>query len=282
MPLCSSPDLQRLLNKIYDEKGLDFRGYRETSLKRRVDRRLQFSGAKDYADYINLIDQDPEEYTRLLDNLTVNLTEFFRDYESFRVIEEKVLPQIIEKKLQEKTWGLEDKKHNRPSLRIWSAGCATGEEIYSIAIVVHEILGKRIKDIDLTIYGTDIDEGCLIKAKKGEYPREGVQNMDEPRLSKWFFYNGNYKIKDEIKQLIKFLRYDLIKESYFTNIDLIMCRNVIIYFQKHLQEKILLKFHKSLNCNGILWLGTSETLTGRSKEYFAPLYIKDNIFQKMY
>ncbi|MBU0569061.1 hypothetical protein KJ693_09375 [bacterium] len=168
----SSIGLERLLEKIYQERGFDFREYKEGTLTRRLGRRLWARGVKEYDDYARILDQDPGEYEMLFDDLTINVTSFFRDDFVFRTLEEVVLPKLIEKNT-----------NNHKTLQIWSAACATGEEPYSLAILLLEMLGEKIDSWKVNIIATDIDAKALSRAKEGVFASKQVEDI-QPALLK--------------------------------------------------------------------------------------------------
>jgi len=281
-------DLQILIDKIKRDKGFDLSGYKETTLQRRIERRIKFDGAESLDEYLKMIDRDYHLYWRLVSDFFIGVTDFFRDKEIWEVMREKVLPEIIERKLsafsyQPSAKDFKLKAKMKPILRVWSAGCSTGEETYSFAILLHEVLGNSISDFLVYIYGTDIMEDKLEIARKAEYDAEKVEKI-EAGLRKKYFANhmsSKFGMQSDIRQLTRFLKYNLVQDEELRGFDIIICRNVLIYFQKPLQEKVLTMFHRTLNRDGILWLGTAETLSGKALKLFAPIYKNEKIFRKM-
>ena len=260
--------LMQILEKVYEEKGFDFRQYKESSLKRRIQRRLRATKVESYKNYVILIDTDPKEYDKLINILLINVTEFFRDKEAFDIIKNEVLPDIIEKKIESK-------------LKIWSAGCATGEEVYSIAILLSETLGAKRNNFGISIYGTDIDRANLTKAEEGVYKPEIADGkiMDEI-LNKYFDMNSSLRIKDLIKRNCFFKFHDLVLNKPLDDVDLILCRNVAIYFERPLQEKVYMDFYNALNDGGYLFLGKAETLIGPARVKFKIIDKRWKIYKK--
>lgn len=259
-----------LLKRIFKEKGLDLNQYKENCMKRRIDVRLRVTGAQSYLEYIAVLKKDPKEYDRLFDTLTINVTNFFRDRNTYSVIENKVIPELVSSK----------KNQGKKIIRIWSAGCASGEEPYSIAILFHEILKKSIGDFLISIYATDIDEKVLGKAKKAEYETGAVSETDMKIINRYFNQNQNYILKEEIKQMVRFKRHDLISDEPLVHLDIILCRNVLIYFSRDLQVRLFNKFYEGLNRGGYLILGKTESLTGEPVRLFQPVNIEEKIYQK--
>ena len=259
-----------LQKRILKERGLDLGQYKEKCLKRRIDVRLRATGAHTYLDYMAVLKKDPLEYDRLFDTLTINVTNFFRDRSTYRVIEDKVIPELI----------LSKKRKGKRIIRVWSAACASGEEPYSMAILFHKILGKKIKDNLISIYATDIDKKVMEKAKKGEYEAGTLAKVDEKILKRYFNRNRKYNLKEEIKQMVRFKRHDLISDGPLAHLDIILCRNVLIYFSRYQQIRLFDKFYKALNEGGYLILGKTESLAGKPEGLFQPVSIKEKIYQK--
>ncbi len=260
-----------LQKRIFKERGLDLGQYRDKCLKRRIDVRLGATGVHTYSEYMAVLKKDPSEYDRLLDTLTINVTNFFRDKSTYRIIEDKVIPELISSK----------KREGKRIIRVWSAACASGEEPYSMAILFHKILGERIGDYLVSIYGTDIDKKVMEKAKRGEYEAGTVSEVDEKILRRYFNCNLKYNLKEEIKQMVRFKRHDLISDRPLARLDIILCRNVLIYFSRNLQMRLFDKFYKALNEGGYLILGKTESLAGRSAGLFQPVSIRERIYHKI-
>ncbi len=264
-------DFMVLLNRILKVRGLDCRQYRDKCLKRRIAVRMRANNVATYRDYMLVLKKNPSEYDELVDALTINVSSFFRDRGTFGVIQDTVLPQLISSK----------QKHNKKIIRLWSAGCASGEEPYSLAICLRELLGDRIEDFIISIYATDIDEGSLDKARLAEYDGQALRGVEEKRLGRYFTYNGKYTVKREVKELVKFKRHDLISDEPLMHLDVILCRNVVIYFSRDSQEKLFQKFCDGLNPGGYLVIGKTETLTSRASRMFRPIDLKERVYQKL-
>ncbi len=270
-------DIKQLLQKIFEERGFDFRQYKTSMLKRRLARRLTTTGSGTYLDYARRLDTNPEEYKKLFDDLTINVSHFFRNPLTFELLHKVVLPEMIEYK----------QRSMDNTIRIWSAGCAHGEEPYSIAILLIELLGKNLKNYNITIYATDIDTDALENAKNGKYSDDSVVEVKKGLLDRYFHCDGNYRIKEQVKELVDFSYHDLTSEksiapinSVFANFDLILCRNVLIYFSRALQDKVFNKFTKNLNKNGYLVLGEAETRSDDMKNNFVCVDSLNKIYQK--
>lgn len=264
-------ELATLLTKIQMERGVDLSGYKSSTFIRKVDARLQALHIDSLLEYIRFLGQNPAEYDRFIEIVTTNVTEFFRDMRVFKEIERSIIPQIIQYKRQ----------RNNKIIRVWSAGTASGEEAYSLAILFCEQLGPRINDFVLKIYGTDIDHKCLERAKQAEYSFDEVKKMDNTRIAKYFIQaNDKYRLIDGIKEMVTFLHHDLVHDEPLRYMDLVVCRNVLIYFSKDAQVKICAKLSQSLNDCGYLVLGLVESIVGRSKIGFKTLERSLKIYQK--
>ena len=261
-------DMNALLQKTFEERGYDFRDYKKASIARRISKRLYENHLETYEQYMEYLDKHPEEYAKLFDTLLINVTEFFRDPEAWEVLKNDVLPKMIAR------------KNKGEQIRIWSAGCASGEEAYSIAMLLSDQLGDALGEYDVRIYGTDIDEAALNEARKGTYPSARLKNVSPEQLEKYFQREDDtYKVKRNVRQLIAFGRQDLILDAPISHLDLIICRNVLIYFNLELQSRIVIKFHYALNRNGYVFFGKSESLLTGSKLFF-PVNKKWRVFEK--
>ena len=261
-------ELKILLNKIYSERGMDFRDYKQSSLTRRLQKRLDAYNIKSYTDYIKILNKNHDEYNKLFETLLINVTEFFRDPESWEALDKEVFTKIIAS------------KSNGDQIRIWSAGCATGEEPYTLAILLSEKLGESMKDYDIRIYATDIDDGALTEARRGIFSEEKLKNLKPELVAKYFTKeNVFYRINRNIRQLVIFGKQNLVTDAPISHIDLLVCRNVLIYFNSDLQSKLLLRFHYALNKFGFTFFGKSESTLIGSK-LFKLIDKKWRIFQK--
>jgi len=261
---------EKLKEKIHTERGLDVSQYKENYLKRRIAVRTRALQINTYAGYIEFLEKNKNEYNELFDRLTINVTQFFRDPEVFIELENTILPEILENKARLKN-----------SLKIWSAGCSTGEEPYSVAISIEETLTRMNLKIPYKIYATDLDESALKAAKEGIYQEKTMENMAQIRKSKYFSYNnGKYIISNYIKDNIKFINMNLMEPFLEKFFDIILCRNVIIYFTRELQKRVMKFFYDSLAKNGILILGKTETMLIDFRTLFQCINIKERIFKK--
>jgi len=264
-------DLMMLKKIIKTNLGFNSEQYKEAHFKRRIDVRMRSTHAKSYSDYINILNRNPAEYTSLIDALTVNVTNFFRNPETYDAVEKEVLPAIIKSR----------SRNSLKSIRIWSAGCSIGVEAYSIAILLHKLLKQDFNKFNISITGTDIDKASLFKAELGVYTETEVKDVDSKTLDKYFeMKDGRYHVIDELKKITRFKRNDLISGTKLRGFDAIFCRNVTIYFTKELQEILYMNFHESLNEGGFFIMGKTETMIGPAKDVFNPFNTKERIYSK--
>ncbi len=245
----------------------DFKHYKTSTLVRRIQRRMQVLQLNSVASYVERLSSHPDEVEALFKELLINVTNFFRDPEAFLNLKD-VIKTALEKK----------PPHER--FRIWIAGCSTGEEAYSIGILVKEALAELSLSVEVQIIATDIDETALNVARKGDYPMSIAENISPERLSRFFVRRGGrYHVVKELRELCLFSSHNLINDPPFSQLDLISCRNVLIYLGPHLQKKLIPVFHYALKPSGYLFLGTSETLSAH-KELFRTVSAKYRIAQR--
>ena len=229
-------------NQVHKKFGLDLNSYKEKQLKRRLDNLLIKKKILNYGEFFKVLAGDRKEYHDFLDYLTINVSEFFRDVKMFQVLENKVIPELMTK---------------TNNLKMWSAACSIGAEPYSLAIIMNELSPGKAHKID----ATDLDQSILQKAQQGEYSADAVKNISKERLKKYFLGQDNkYLVKPEIKSKVKYRQHDLLADNYPRGYDLILCRNVTIYFVREAQDKINQQFSNSLNPGGYLFIGGSETI----------------------
>ncbi|MEG3898386.1 MULTISPECIES: chemotaxis protein CheB [unclassified Microcoleus] len=248
--------------------GVDFTHYKQTTLKRRMQRRMLLYKLDRIEDYAKYLQNTPAEVTALYGDVLIHVTSFFRDPESFEALNSKIFPEIVK-----------DKSPKTP-IRIWIAGCSTGEEAYSIAICLLEFLADRTTNLPIQIYATDISESAIAHARSGFYAAGQVADVSPERLHRFFVQvEGGYQIAKPVRELCVFARQNLISDPPFSRMDLITCRNVLIYLGTPLQKKLLPMFHYGLGPGGFLMLGTSETV-GDFAELFALFDKKNKIYAK--
>jgi len=255
--------------RIHKGRGLDVNQYKENYLKRRLAVRMRAVNRHTYLAYDEFLNNNEAEMNILLDRLTINVTQFFRDPEVFVELENTLLPDLLAS-----TGG---------RIKVWSAGCSSGEEPYSVAISISEAAEKSgVKDCPFEVYATDIDEAVLRHALSGKYEGHTLDNIAQARKTKYFRQEGKYySVRDEIKNKVRFLRADLMKPFRENFFDIVLCRNVIIYFTRELQSRVLGFYHAALKDNGILFLGKTETMLSDYRDRFRCINIKERIFRKV-
>lgn len=252
--------MMRLLTKLHEEKGLDFTQYRESSILRRINSRMNRYKTVSCDEYIKILQNNPEEYKELINALTINVTEFFRNPASFNAIDKIVIPRVIYSK----------SINQHKIIRALSCGCSSGDEPYSLAILLLEKLGDARKFFLLNIIGTDIDRDALEEAKNVVYSKNRLNAVSKKLLEEYFDRSNNdeYRLKSHVRNLVKFRYSNIITDTPFLHCDIILCRNLLIYFNKQLQEEVLLKLYECLNPGGFLVLGMVETLVGSAANVF--------------
>jgi len=268
---------RQILALLRINKGTDFTYYKQTTIHRRILRRMVINKNKEPATYLAYLRENREAQDQLYQDLLIPVTTFFRDHDTFDKLCESTLPLIVKN------------KEDNGTIRLWVAGCSTGQEAYSLAICITEYLkanpelyttkGSPSKD-RVQIFASDISEPAIVKARKGIYTKNEVEEVSPGRLKEYFSkFNGGYQLNKEVRELCVFAVHNLLKDPPFGNMDLISCRNVLIYFQPYLQKKALSIFHYALNPKGYLLLGKSET-TGSLPEHFTPVQKGDKLFMR--
>jgi two-component system, chemotaxis family, CheB/CheR fusion protein len=261
-------DFRGLLEKLSARHNFDFREYKEGSLARRIRSRMTQMHVDSFAAYSQFLDANPNEHVSLFNTILINVTGFFRDPEAWTALAEAVIPRLVE-----------DVRESR-TLRIWSAGCSSGEEPYSIAMLLAEHLGEAANSYTVKIYGTDIDEEALTAARHALYRTEQLKDVPDRLVDRYFTREGQlYRFRRDMRRWCIFGSHNLTQAPPLSHIDLLVCRNVLIYFTSELQERILTRFHYSIREDGYLFLGRSESLLARSR-LFTPVQLKWRVFQR--
>jgi chemotaxis protein methyltransferase CheR len=257
---------QKVKRLVQESAGLNCSGYRDEYLKRRFEIRLRATGANTFGKYIIYLRKNPDEFNNLLNDLTINYTNFFRDSDVYLYLEKVLFPKLFQSK---------------NPVRIWSAGCASGEEPYSLAILIHKILGRTIINHPVTIFASDIDKDALSKASLGNYQQRQLTALDQPLIEQFFTKETDcYRVKDFVKQIIHFEQFDLMKTTAHQSLDLILCRNVMIYFSKEGQQHIHMGFYNALRDGGYFITGKSEILSGEPSKRFVTIDNQTRVYQK--
>jgi two-component system CheB/CheR fusion protein len=255
-----SSGINRILIQLRSSTGHDFSLYKKSTLRRRIERRMIVHNIKEIDVYARYLQEHPLEAALLFKELLINVTHFFRDPEAFGLLQGSVLPQLLQNKPKDY------------KIRVWVAGCATGEEVYSIAMLLSEYIEDYRNDFKVQIYGTDLNEDTIAIARAGIYPPNIVQDVSPERLQRFFSKEpgGSYRIKKNIREMVVFAIQNLIKDPPFTKLDLLSCRNVMIYLEAELQNRLLPTFHYALKPGGVLFLSPSESI-GNHTDLFTAL-----------
>ena len=258
-----------LLDTLNRARGFDFSGYKRASLIRRIRKRMQTVGVESYAEYVKVLEREPGEYDHLFNTVLINVTDFFRDGMPWHYLTTQILPRVL------------DGKDRDGSVRIWSAGCATGQEAYTLAMIVAERLGvdeflRRVK-----IYATDIDEEALRYARQGAYTPKEVENVPDDLRERYFDrQNGRFIFKKPLRRCVIFGRNDLVSDAPISKIDLLVCRNTLMYFDSQTQARVVNRLQIALRDGGYLFLGKAESLSTHA-HVFEPVDLKLRIFAKV-
>ncbi|KAB8319061.1 PAS domain-containing protein [Tolypothrix campylonemoides VB511288] len=263
-----NPEFEALLNYLKQKCGCDLTGYKRDSLMRRFRHRMQQLNIENYAHYLQYLQEHPQECSSLDDTIFINFSGFFRDRDAWDYLANQIIPQII------------TRKQPHEKIRVWSAGCASGQEAYTLAMLLAEVLGIEQYLQRVQMFATDVDEDTLKQARPASYSNLEVADIESGLLSKYFEQiEQRYVFDSKIRRTIFFGRHDLTVDAPMSKIDLLVCRNVLIYFQPETQAAVLVRFHFALTDNGFLFLGNSESLTN-NKQIFTPVSLKYRIFAK--
>jgi len=264
----SDPTFEALLVHLKNNRGFDFTGYKRASLMRRVDRRMAQVDVADYTEYLDYLELHAEEFTALFNTILINVTGFFRDGEAWDVLRTEVLP------------GLVAAKTPTEPLRIWSAGCASGEEAYTLAMILAEMMGPGEFRDRVKIYATDVDDEALSHARHGAYTQREMRGVPEELGERYFEPAGaRHVFRKDLRRSVIFGRNDLVQDAPISRIDLLVCRNTLMYFNAETQARILTRFHFALAPRGVLFLGKAEMLLSHSA-LFLPIDVRRRTFRK--
>ncbi len=257
------------LELLNEQAGQDFRAYKRSTLARRISRRINLKQMADANEYLSLLRSDPDECRHLLRDLLIGVTGFFRDPDLWQDLQAEVLEKLVR-----------NVGGSRP-IRVWVPGCSTGEEAYTIAILLHEVMEKLPRRSELQIFATDIDDHALDMARAGCYPASIEQVVSPKRLRKYFVKQGDlYQVRSNIREGIVFTHQDILIDPPFSQLDLLSCRNVMIYIEPEVQRRLIRIFHFALRPDGYLVLGSSETV-GQQVDLFEPIEKRSHIFQRI-
>jgi two-component system, chemotaxis family, CheB/CheR fusion protein len=263
-----APEFDALLDYLRRTRGFDFSAYKRASLMRRVEKRMQSVNCERFVDYTDYLEVHPDEFGHLFNVILINVTAFFRDEVAWDFMRDNVVPQVIGER-------------DGQSIRVWSAGCASGEESYSIAMVLAEALGRDKFRERVKIYATDVDDQALNQARQAGYTAKQVEPVPAPLLEKYFVQEGDrYVFDKELRRSVIFGRHDLIQDAPISRVNILACRNALMYFNTEAQARILARFHFALAEAGVLFLGKAEMLLTQT-HMFSPVDLRRRIFRKV-
>src|SRR3984893_2539734 len=252
--------LRHVFRQLRTAHGVDFSHYKRSTLRRRLARRMALQKTEDLGDYVALIGSDPAEAAALYQDFLIRVTGFFRDPGSFDLLAQRVVPSLSEG------------RSPKMPIRIWVPGCASGEEVYSVAITLIESLGDRFAPAGIQMFGTDVSEAAIEKARAGIYPDSIAQEVSSERLQRFFVKQGeHFRIDKSVRDLCIFARHDVTRDPPFSRIDLVSCRNLLIYLDATAQRRVMQVFHYALRPQGLLMLGPSESV-GQAADLFELTY----------
>jgi two-component system, chemotaxis family, CheB/CheR fusion protein len=260
-------ELKQVLAALRDATGHDFSHYKTNTVRRRIERRLAIHQLHRLDDYVRFLREHPEEAQGLFRDLLINVTSFFRDAEAFAVLGDELLAMLT------------DREADRP-VRVWVPGCATGEEAYTVAILLQEAMEKLERTFPVKIFATDLNPQSIEHAREGLYPETIAADLTERRLGRFFLRFGNqYRVNAQLRDMVVFSLHDLTRDPPFSRLDLVSCRNLLIYMDNSLQRKVVPLLHYSLKPGGLLLLGSSEEVGGFTEEHFAPVNRKWKLYR---
>ena len=260
-----SKSLQQIFAHLRSRTGHDFNQYKRPTIMRRINRRMQINQISDLSDYLDMVRDSPEEQRRLFEDLLITVTEFFRDPEVFEEIGRSVIPRLF----KDKTGG--------DTLRIWSVGCSTGEEAYSLAMLLIEQADREEDPPSFQVFASDVHQPSLQVARQGLYPKAIEADVSPERLQRFFIRdNAGYRVREDLRGTVTFAPHNFLKDPPFSRLDLVVCRNVLIYLRREVQKDVLRVFHYALNPGGLLVLGTSESVED------ADLFFRENRDIRLY
>lgn len=252
-------DYEQFIEGIKRKTGIDLALYKEAQMKRRLTSLYEKKGYKSFVDFFRAVEADRNLMNEFLDRMTINVSEFYRNGKRWEVLQNKIFPKLL--------------AHNK-RLKVWSAACSTGEEPYSLAMV----LSQHVPLSQVQIQATDLDENVIQKAKLAVYPERSLAEVPANIKAKYFAQEGNfYRVTDDIKRTVTFKRHNLLKDTYESNFDLIVCRNVMIYFTEEAKDQIYANFSKALRPGGILFVGSTEQIFNPARYGFE---VEDTFFYR--
>src|SRR3954469_3784745 len=261
------PQFERLLQFLKESRSFDFTGYKRPSLMRRVRYRMQELGVQTFENYQDMLQLDPDEFTALFNTILINVTSFFRDSEAWQTLRENLLPAILH-------------ASDSVPIRVWSAGCSAGQEAYSAAMLLHDLMGGDFRE-RVKIYATDVDEEALNYARQASYTEREIRGLPESYRERYFDLSaGRYVFIPDLRRSVIFGRNDLTRDASISRIDLLLCRNTLMYFNAETQSRIVNRLAFALRPSGVLFLGKAEMLLNHGS-VFDPIDLKRRFFRRV-
>src|SRR5215207_2979579 len=265
--LLDDPSFEKLLLFLRDSRSFDFTGYKRPSLMRRVRHRMREIGAESFEDYQDVLQLQPSEFTALFDTILINVTSFFRDPEAWEHLRTEILPHVLE-------------ASGSGQLRVWSAGCSAGQEPYTIAMLLHEEMGSGFRE-RVKIYATDVDEDALNCARQASYTEREMRGLPASYRERYFdLVNGRYVFTPDLRRSVIFGRNDLTSDAPISRIDILLCRNTLMYLNAETQSRVVNRLGFALRPNGVLFLGKAEMLLNH-QSVFRPTDLKRRFFRRI-
>ncbi|MDT5071458.1 MAG: two-component system, chemotaxis family, CheB/CheR fusion protein [Mycobacterium sp.] len=259
---------EAVLRYLRDTRGVDFTGYKRTSLMRRVRHQMEHTGVQTFEEYLDVLQASSDEFAALFNTILINVTSFYRDPEAWQFIHDEVVPAVLARRGSDEP------------IRIWSAGCASGQEAYTLAMVLADSLEPEAFRHRVKIYATDLDEQALTQARAASYDAKAVASVPEPLLAQYFDQvNGRYLFNKDLRRAVIFGRNDLVKDAPISRVDLLVCRNTLMYLNAETQQRVLSRLHFALAPEGTLFLGHAEMLLSHTDK-FTPIDLKHRIFRR--
>jgi len=263
--------LKDLIEKLRERFGKDFSSFRMSCLERRLALRISILGLDGPDEYLDYLNENPEEIERLLDTVTIHITEFFRDRDVYDALARDILPEIVARRLAAPT----------KVIRAWSAGCSTGEEAYSIAMTLLRYVETAGIELGVEVFGTDISRQACKAARRGVYAEKKIVHVAPVLKDRYFEPDGaEFRVTKDVRRVVKFAVHDLFAAPPYSLLDVIVCRNVLIHFDHSVRDDVLAKFHAALGDGSILILGKSEAVTGRAGGLFTLVDPRNKIYRK--
>lgn len=266
----SDDEFAAITELLRERRQFDLGQYKDRCIRRRIAKRLRVCGVANVASYLKRLEIDQEELDTLLATISIHVSQFFRNPDTYRILEQKILPDLCRRA----------QAAGRTELTLWSAGCATGEEPYSLALMADDI---SVSDLKINILATDVSEAVLTTARCGTFEAQRLKEVPPEVLDKYFHAdNGHYQIIERVRERVKFQQHNIMTDRSYPSADLILCRNVMIYFTREEQERILSRFAETLPVHGALVLGRSETMTGNSRNYFRSEFPVERVYRRIH